>query len=651
MKIVTVIPLQKGPIGGDLTYFTSKEIDIGSIVTIPIRSKQALGFVISVEEATQAKSGVKEMNFNLKKIIDIKKNSFFIPTFFSSAIETGKYFASSSNYALGTLIPTILRNEYDQISKWKAIEKNKNIKENDRLRPEKLLLQMPPEERMGIYKTLIRENFALKKSIFIVLPTEHDIKILKKALSKGVEQFIFDIHGGLNAKKTLETLEKIITTGHPILILGTAPFLSVPRRDLGVIILERENSNSYKMISKPYIDLRVFVELFASKSGIKFILSDTLLRFETIARTDLDHFVPMHTLNFRLDFEDKMKIVSSSKKANDRTGGKFQVLQEESADEIKNAIKHDKNVFVFALRKGLATQTICKDCSHVVACPKCSAPVVLYLSESGKKRMLVCNKCRTEMKEDTLCQSCGSWNLLPLGIGTETVFEYLKQMFSAKDKVKIFRMDKESIKTAKQAKKLLEEFEESKGVILVGTEMAVYYLENPVDLSVVAAFDSFWSIPNYKMSEKVVQLLIAIAGKTKEELIIQTKNEKDPALLALTRGNLLNFIREELVDRKNLSYPPYKRFIKITFHGDKTETLRAKDFLMNHFGGYNPEIFSGFISKQKGRYVTNALIKVDPKNWSYPELSAHSSLDQGLLAKLLALPPLFEIFVDPEDLL
>jgi primosomal protein N' len=116
-------------------------------------------------------------------------------------------------------------------------------------------------------------------------------------------------------------------------------------------------------------------------------------------------------------------------------------------------------------------------------------------------------------------------------------------------------------------------------------------------------------------------------------------------------GNLLSFIREELEDRKKLGYPPYKRFIKITYWGNKEQTIKAKKILAEIFKEYHPEIFSGFIERLKNKYVTNALIKIDPKKWSLPEISANSGIDENLSVKLFSLPPAFEIFVDPEDLL
>jgi primosomal protein N' (replication factor Y) len=237
---------------------------------------------------------------------------------------------------------------------------------------------------------------------------------------------------------------------------------------------------------------------------------------------------------------------------------------------------------------------------------------------------------------------------MPLGIGVDTVYEEIEKLFP---KTKIFKLDKENAKTAKGAEKIIKEFEENEGSILIGTEMALFYIKEKVSLSIIASFDSLWSIPNFKMGEKIIQIILSIINNTDKRVIIQTKNENDPALLAIQSENLLSFVREELEDRKKLEYPPFKRFIKITHLGDKEQTARARKILEEIFAEYHPEIFSGFVARLKGKYMTNALIKIDPKKWSLPEISTNSHIDENLLTKLLSLPSVFEIFVDPEDLL
>jgi primosomal protein N' len=641
MKIVTIIPLAKGAFRENLTYFTSKDIADGSVVSISLRNKKILGLVISSQDASATKGDIKNMRFNLKKIIEVKEQSIFKPEFLESVFAINKYFAGKVNDTVASLIPGILKEEYDTMAKifFQDNPGANSPKDRPSLKAEKLLFQAPFVDRVSFYKTMIRGYFAEKKSVFMILPTEFDIENFREMLGKGIENFTFAIHSGFTKKKMVEKLEKIITCPHPVLILGTAPFLAFSRKDVGVMIAEHESSSVYKTLSRPYVDLRIFAEVFASKINAKFILGDSLLRFETIERKEKDNFGEVHPLTFRIDFDGEIKVLERKEK--------FKILMDESVEKIKNAIKNKKNVFIFSLRKGLATYTICKDCNHTVHCEKCLAPVVLYLSRDGKKRMFSCNRCKKEIAPETICANCGSWNLMPLGIGTDTVYEEIKKVFP---KVKVFKLDKETVKGAKEAKKIIKEFEKGPAV-LIGTEMAFFYLREKVPLSIIASFDSLWSIPNFKMGEKIIQIIISLISKTEDRIIIQTKNSQDPAILAITSENLLPFVREELEDRKTLDYPPFKRFIKITHWGGKNEAGETKATLRKIFQEYKPEIFGGFAAKVKGKYVTNALIKMDIKKWSLPSLSIDSDIDSNLLSKLLSLPPTFSVNVDPEDLL
>ncbi len=658
MKILTIIPLQKGLWREELTYFSSEDIAKGSIVTVPIRSKKVLGLVVAVEGAEESKMNIKEMDFNLRKVLGVKGASIFRKEYFEAATLVSKYFVANKSNTMTSLIPEIFREKYDKIalsidselSTVGADINERGIKKE--IKPEKLTFQAPVEDRLTTYKTLIRGAFAEKKSVFIVLPTEADIKAFYLSLSRGIEQFTFALHAGVGPKKTIQIFDKILRATHPILIIGTTPFLSIPRMDIKTIILEHESSSVYRAITRPHMDLRVFVEIYAQKIKAKFILGDTLLSFDTIERSDKDEFLPLQSLSFRINVDNKIQIlgpmVSEGERGQRDESKKFEVLKTQCIEEIAKKIEKKKNVFIFTLRKGLATMTICRDCNEIMSCPTCGSPVTLYYSSNKEKRMFICNRCQERRNAEGVCPYCGSWNLMPLGIGTDTVYDELKRIFP---KEKIFKLDKESAKTGTGASTIMKEFEANPGAVLVGTEMALFYFNNPVSLSIIASFDSLWSIANFRMSEKILGLIIRIMGKTSGKLIIQTKNENDPALMAIEKENLISFVRGELEDRRDLGYPPFKRFIKIRHLGDKDAARDAREYLKELFQDYNPEIFSGFIARLGDKFSTNALIKVEPKRWSLPEISPGSTIDDNLYQRLLMLPPAFQIFVDPEDLL
>lgn len=646
MKIVTIIPLEKNVWKGNLTYFTSKEINLGDIVTIPLRGRKTFGYVSKLEDASTLKSDIKELSFKLKRVIDIKEN-IWRNEFMEATQKYSRYFCLKENISISHLIPVIFLEKYNDfariLKKYEVLPNEQKSNNEKNLKPEKILFQNNLEDRVAFYKTLVRGQFALKKSVFLVLPRERNIEAFYKDLSKGIENFVFFIHNKLKPKEFLETYEKIISSPHGVLIIGTPPFLSIPRKDLSTIILEEEGGNSYKIFPEPRANLKVFVEIFAYTIGAKFILGDTLLSFETITRKNTESLGEVYPLSYRMQFEGDIDIRNKNKKE-----GSFGILSEETKKDISEAIQNKKNVFVFSLRKGLATRTVCRDCGETLECDKCLAPLVLYISKNKKDRMFACNKCNTEKDSNTLCRNCGGWRLVPLGIGVDAVYEEMTEIFP---ETNIFRLDRESAKNAKEAEKIIQNFEKNPGSVLIGTEMAFFYLRQKCFLSVIASFDSLWSIPDFRMSEKILQILLAIMKNTERKIIIQTKNTNDPALLAFKSGNYSLFVKEEIEERRVLNYPPFMRFIKVSFQGDRNNALKARNFLTEYFKDYNPEIFGGFMKDEKSIFTANALLRIKPEKWSTPEILVNSKKDEHLEKLLRDLPEDFSIEIDPENLL
>lgn len=634
MKIVTVVPLQKVAFEEELTYFTVLSVEQNDIVEITLRKRKMLGLVVHVREALEAKMDVKNADFNLRKIEKVKGRSFIPEEFISAALELADYSFLRKNATVAYLLPEVLKSNYDKFSTLLAA-REPDEPEPDNLKPEKLLFQASLADRLSHYKTLIRESFAAKKSIFIVLPRDTDIKLFADELGRGIENFVFCLHSSASKKKLEESIEGVLTSQHAVLILGTAQYLSIPRTDIKTVILEKEGSNSYKTVAPPFLDLRTFVEIYATKIKTKFVMSDTLLRFETIGRKEASGMGDLRPVSFRINTDVQIKVIEKGSKAT--ADKKWQPLSDTSLERIKKTLDKNKNVFVYTLRKGLATYTICKHCETPVYCPECQAPLVLYLSKDKKKRMFVCNKCKHEKDPATVCTNCGSWNLVPLGIGTQMVHSELHASFP---KTKIFELNKEAVKSKSAALKLIKEFEKSEGSILLGTEMALYYLTQKLPLSVMASFDSLWSIPNYKISERILSLILRTLGHTEQEMLIETKNIHDEAINSVVNGNFGGYVKDELHDREQLGYPPYKRFIKISW-ADAAGAKKAKAVLPERFAEYEPVIFG-----------KNLLLRLENKSWSLPELEPGGTMDKKLRDKLLTTKKEgFQIQVDPEDVL
>lgn len=654
MYIATVIPIQKGPQKEYLSYFSAINIPLGSIVSIPVRARILDAIVINMEEVRNVKSDIKNADYQLKKIIKVKGDSPFDKSFFITCQRLKSYTVSNTGSIIKSLLPSIFIENIQKLKEPTLIESSSETnKTRENIRHEKLIFQATPSDRLAFYRTLIREAFAKKESVFLCVPTHFDIDYFNKELARGIEQYVFTFHSDMTKKALINTYNSVIDEVHPILIIGTGIFMSIPRHDIKTLILENESSDVYKQIGRPYIDIRSFAEVLSGIQKTKLILGDTLLRPETLYRHDKGEFGEISSPLYRLPQTERQIVVDMREEVNDKGKKVFTTISSETCKMIDKAISNNKSVLLFSVRKGLAPITVCNDCGHTLLCPSCSTPIVLYgtkqitATKSTTPRIFMCNKCGRKEKTEVSCPNCSSWNLTPLGVGTDRVYEEIKNLYP---KVKVIQIDKEATGTTKEAHRAIAEFNKNPGSILIGTEMVFSYLEDQVNSSAVISLDGLFSIPSFNITQKILHIIEKLHYVTLSNLIIQTRIPENKILQYILSGNVLPLCREDLAERKDFGYPPFKRFIKITFEGTAGETEKARNFIEKTLDNYEPQIFSAFIGKIKGQYITNTVIKVDPRIWPLPT-DEKLIVDQNLYQTLVQLPPSFSINVDPEDLL
>jgi len=652
MYIITVIPFYRGNKNEYLSYFSLHDISIGSIVSVPFRKKEIDALVIDTEEAKQMKTVLKNSTYQLRKIIKVKGHSPFNNNFFYACQKIAQYNIGSTGLIIKNLLPSIFISDIQKLIN-NSIKKIDNNNLNINIHQEKLIFQAALVDRLAFYRTLIREAFAKKESIFLCLPTHYDIRSFYKELCKGIEQYVYIFHSNLNKKELINNYNMVMTESHPILIIGTGIFMSINRHDIKTIIIENESSDVYKQIIKPYIDIRSFAEVLSSIQKNKLIFGDSLLRPETLYRHENGDFGEIASPSYRLAQPDKQIIIDTKNDFEDKDKKKLTIISKPARILINEALSSNQSVFLFSIRKGLAPMTICNDCGHTLLCPLCTTPIVLYgtkqisANKSTTKRIFMCNKCGRKEKTEICCPICSSWNLTPLGIGIDRVYEEIKVLFP---KTNIIQIDKETTKTKKEALNAFAKFKDNPASILIGTEMALSYLEDQIHSSIIISLDGLFSIPNFNMTQKILHIVEKLNHITKNKLLIQTRNPLNKTLQYITSGNVLPLCRFDQNERQKFNYPPYKRLIKITFEGSAKDTDKAREMIERLLGDYEPQIFSAFISKIKGQYITNTIIKIDKQIWPLP-IDDKKIFDQSLNQKLRSLPLSFSIDVDPEDLL
>ncbi|MDO8492040.1 MAG: hypothetical protein Q7S34_00135, partial [bacterium] len=277
MFIVECIPLTRGFQKDTLSYFTSKIIPIGSLVTVPIRNKKTPALVVKTTPLPKEKMAIKDASFSLKKLSNVKSEMFYFEEAVRATAETADYYAGNVGSILTEFTPQIILDEGHGVKNLAPLKLPAE-------KPESFVLQANEEDRILEYKGLIRECFARNESVLMCFPTIEEMFRFHAELSRGIDEYTFLFHSGLAKKEFQNLWKKALLENHPVLIIGTPLTLLIPRRDIKLLIIEQESSRFYKTKIRPYVDARFLAEKLASAYKIKLIWGDSALRIETLYR-------------------------------------------------------------------------------------------------------------------------------------------------------------------------------------------------------------------------------------------------------------------------------------------------------------------------------------------------------------------------------
>lgn len=627
MHLIKAIPIARG-VGADvLSYWAPSEVPPGSVIRVPLRKRTVGALVLSSDSAADSKAEIKSADFEIKKVTSARARIVVSPQFFSAIEATARHYASTTGSALFESVPSAVLSDYDKLPEAKSMKKRAKPRES-------YALQKHEDDRYGHYKSLIRERFARKESVFMMLPSVEDIKRACSYFEKGIEQYTYTFHSGLSKGEIVKRWKAALEDEHPIVVVATGTFLSIPRPDIGLIVVEHESSRSYKIQSRPFLDYRFIAERYAREIGADLIFGDSFLRVETLWRQEEGELVEYAPLSMRSLATARDALVDMKKYKN--PDHEIRILSDELLSLARSTREESGNLFIFAGRKGLAPQTICSDCETTLSCTRCSAPLVLHGKDD--RRFFLCNRCGSRSDANTKCRACGSWRLKTLGIGTERIEEELK---AALPDAKVLRVDKASAPTAKKAAEIVDMWYSSPGSILVGTELAVGYLDKTVASTAVGSLDALFSIPDFRINEKIFSIVLRLRSLASRNFLLQTRNADAPVLAQGVKGNIMEFYREEIESRRQFSFPPFSTFVKISYAGKKEETLEAMEQLKVACAGWQVDVFPAFIATVDNQYVMHALIKLDRSKWP----------DSELVDRLRGLSPAYAVNVDPDSIL
>ena len=242
-------------------------------------------------------------------------------------------------------------------------------------------------------------------------------------------------------------------------IIGTRSAVFTPAPNLGLIIIDEEHDASFKQQEGLRYHARDVALMRAKQLDIPVLLGTATPSIESFANTSLGRF-------------DYLQLGS---RATGAAMPQFQVLdvreQHLSAglsdallEQMQVHLLRGEQVLLFLNRRGFAPVLLCHDCAWVAPCSECDARMVYH----AHPPQLHCHHCAKRQACPTTCPDCGSTQLVTLGLGTQRVEELLLQRFPDTD---IIRIDKDSSRHRGALTKLLEQVQNKRPQILIGTQM------------------------------------------------------------------------------------------------------------------------------------------------------------------------------------
>ena len=546
------VAILKSPLQ-NLTYQSEEIIENGSLVEVILANRKNSNLAVVIKK-------VDKPDFKCSTILSIK-DEFYSDFMLQIGDFISKYYICSMGFAL-SLFQTFNKNIVYENS---SIEYKKEItlssfqqEAKDFLDSKKqaLLFAKTGAGKTEIYIKTIKEILKQGKQAVFLMPEISLTPQMEKRLEEVFDSSVAIWHSKVTAKRKKEILNKL-QNGDIKLIAGARSALFLPYSNLGLIIVDEEHDNSYKSDTTPRYNAKDLAIFIAKKFDLRLILGSATPSINSFYK------IPYFELD-KTFYETKKSYIFENSSQN---------ISNKTLELIKKSIENKNQTIVFLPTRANFKHQICFDCGKSVECPFCSVSMSLHKNDLALK----CHYCGFAQKIPEFCPSCKTGIVRNHRVGTAEIEELLKNEFPNSI---IKRFDKDSVNSEKSLKKILDEFNQNKIDILVGTQMlSKGHDYHNVKLAVVLGMDSLLNMSSYKARENALSLLLQISGRSGRngfgEVVIETKNEEFFKYY-LEESNYKEFLKSELEFRKDL-YPPFVKLARVVL--SSTNGLKIKEEL------------------------------------------------------------------------
>lgn len=414
-----------------------------------------------------------------------------------------------------------------------------------------LLYGVTGSGKTEVYMELIDKVLNVGKSAIMLVP---EISLTPQIVDRFVTRFgdsIAILHSGLSDYEKYDEYRKILE-GKVKIVVGARSAIFAPLDNLGIVVIDEEHTSTYKQDNHPRYSAKDVAILRGKYNNCPVIFGSATPSLESFARAQKGVYklliLDKRAGNGRLPNVNIVDMKVEIKKGN------F-ILSQMLVDKINDRLVKGEQVILLLNRRGYSSMLTCRDCGSVLKCPNCDISLTYHKTSNSNR----CHYCNYSVKNIRVCPECHSDNIKDYGLGTERLEEELKRMFNAN----VVRMDMDTTSKKGMHEKIINDFGLHKYDILVGTQMIAKGLDFPlVTLVGVINADSSLNLPDFRSAEVTFQLLSQVSGRAGRsdlagEVIIQTYNPDHYSIRYAKNHDYINFYKEEMKNRMDLSYSPY----------------------------------------------------------------------------------------------
>lgn len=548
------------------SYSSDELLNIGDYVAVPLRGHLTKGYILGKREVTSA----QDSKIVLGKIFN---TPLILPYLLNLAYWISDYYICNLSQALSTVIPSEIRDvkvTYDKELKVKIPRPRKRdlgkgyvthieISSCNISPPEsfsRLLIKLPIEKRLNIYLKLIEREINKGNRVILLFPELDTLLAVESLFRKIYGEELALIHSRQSPAVKNEEWWRI--RNHNVkLVLGNRSAVFSPIENLGLIIIDEEENDSYKDESRPLYDARTVAYKIQELVGCKLVFGSsapTLETYKGVSENKIDILT-----------EEEIKDLTNIRLINMK--GKRGFISRDLVHHCKVSLSRKKQIIILINRKGYFTLGICNRCGNIIRCPNCNIALVYYKDEG-----FVCHYCGYNVEKIEKCPQCESKVSL-FGYGTERILEILKKILP---KARIAKMDADL--SDREIDKMWQEFTDGDIDILVGTQIIAKGFRLPnVVLAGILAPDLALNLPDFKVSEKTFRLIYNLAEQAREDkyLVIQSMLPNYYAIKYASKLDYKSFYKYELQLRRSLGYPPYNHILRIIISGKKEDEVKT----------------------------------------------------------------------------